>query len=171
MIKFENERSFEDMLFDHIRMTMVDPVYEDVVVYGQRQPDFGKNGIGDILLVTEREPFKGDINIRSLHLIELKVQPLIASHIAQICKYKGFLEDHDFQERVNVQECRYTLISPYSEISPELFYLASSSNVEIRYYEISMSGIKFSEYESDVYDDQTEKAADALSSKINGGMK
>jgi hypothetical protein len=167
MIKFENEKAFEDMLFSHARETMIDPIYNETVIYGIRQPIFGGSGIGDILLVTEREPFRGDKKIRSLNLIELKIQPLISSHIAQICKYRMFLEGFDVAQSIGATDYRYTVINPYSEISPEVFHLAESCNVDIRYYKMLMSGIKFFEYESTSINEDSESAAMKLIEAIN----
>ena len=171
MIKFESEKAFEGMLFEHIRESMLDPIHGDDVIYGVVQPDFGKSGIGDILLVTERPSFKGDKTIRTVHLIELKTQPLVSSHIAQICKYKTFIECSGLCSAIAAECCIYTVINPYSDISADVFHLADSCGVEIRHYKMTIGGIKFSEYKSFDIDESYEESANKLAKKINEGIK
>lgn len=120
----------------------------------------------------ESESLKADKKHRAIHLIELKIQPIISSHIAQVCKYRRFLENMDFAERLKAREYRYTLINPFSEISTELLCLAACSDIDLRYYDMSMSGIKFLEYEDDdIFGQQNVDSADSLSNKITKGIE
>lgn len=146
MIKFESEKAFECMLFEHIEENLYDPILMDKVVSGVTQPDFGAFGVGDILLLNERSDFDGLNKSKYLHLIELKVQPLISAHIAQVCRYMAFLKKTGIAQKLCADSVVCTLINPYSDVSPDVLHLAEMSGVGIRFFNMSLNGIGFIEY-------------------------
>lgn len=167
MIKFESEKCFENMLFEHLRETMVDPMHGEKIIFGQQQPNFGAHGVGDIILLTEFVTNGQQKTVfKHAHLIELKIQPLIASHIAQVCRYKDFFERSDFARRAGLSDIRYSLINCYSDISYDMQCLAESCGVDIYYYTMSMSGIDFSGYDVDIDESMIKGCSEKLIANI-----
>lgn len=148
MIKFESEKAFEDMLFQHIKEIYIDPIQQDPVFGGLRQPSLGELGIGDILLINEYPPMlttmKGK---RYLHLIELKTTPITSMHVAQVCRYQEFFNSIENLKDFGVNDVRYSLVNSQSIPDKNVIYLAKSCGVRLYQYTMTMSGISFSEYE------------------------
>lgn len=144
MIRFESEKSLENFIVDQFKVDkkciINDESYDSCI----SQFSFGDYGIPD-LIFHSKEDVNGDDFI-TIHIVELKNEQIKPKDIAQISRYKTYIEKMMEDSDLNV-ELKCSLVVPEGVSSnSDACYLINACEDSIDVYEFRLNPTKGIEF-------------------------
>lgn len=140
-IIFEREKDLEDLLMEHEGFTAASFGCENHVL--RRQVNLGAYGIADIVALSSGWEEAG-YSFCSIHIIELKNEPLTHAHISQVARYREFF--NQFDPRFSDMQIHGHLVGPKTfPKGDDLCFLAQSIDwLTVYEFEFDpMTGLEF----------------------------